>query len=85
MDVDDGYPPKELETHHRLNAQILEMATALAISESADLHVVSPWESVNEMVGGLFILSNIPRERLADSIARERRQQQRLLDEFIRT
>jgi len=84
LDVDDGYPPKELETRHRLNVQILEMAASLAISESAELHVVHAWESVNEMVSGLVFSSDISRERLADNIAQERRQQQRLLDEFMR-
>ena len=84
VDVDDGYPPKELETRHRLNVQILEMAASLAISESADLHVVHAWESLSEMVSGFVFSSDIPREKLADNIAQEQSQQQRLLDEFIR-
>lgn len=85
VDVDDGYPSKELETRHRLNVRILEMASSLAISESAELHVVHAWESVSEMVSGLAFSSDIPRERLADNIVRERHQQQRLLDEFIQS
>ena len=48
VDVDDGYLPKELETRHRLNVQILETAASLAISESAELHVVHAWEAVGE-------------------------------------
>jgi len=84
VDVDDGYLPRELETRHHLNVQILEMAASLAISESAELHVVHAWESVNEMASGLTFSADTPRERLADNIEHERRHQGRLLDEFIR-
>jgi nucleotide-binding universal stress UspA family protein len=85
VDVDDFYPPPELATRHALNVQIMEMAISLAIAESADLHIVHAWESVNEMAGGLaFSSDNMPREKLADNIEQERRQQQWLLDEFIR-
>lgn len=84
VDVYDGYPSKELETRHRLNVQILEMATSLAISESADLHVVHAWESFSEMASGLVFSSDLSSEKIAANIEQERRQQQRLLDEFIR-
>lgn len=84
VDVDIGYPPRELETRHLLNVQILENAASLAISESADLHVVHAWESSYEIASGFVLSSEIPRERLADSIEYERRLQQRLLDDFMR-
>lgn len=84
VDVAHGYPPKELELRHRLNVQILEMAASLAISESADLHVAHAWESLNELASGLVFSSDISQERLADNVAQERRQQQQLLDQFIR-
>ncbi len=83
VDVDDSYPPKELEIRQRLNVQIMETATSLAISESAILHVVHAWESVNEMVGGMVFSSDIPREKLIENIEQEQRQQQRLLDDFM--
>lgn len=85
VDVNEGYPQKELETRHRLNVRILEMAASLAISESADLHVVHAWESINEMIGGLVFSSDLSKEKLADNVAQERRQQAWLLDEFMRT
>lgn len=84
MDVDDSYSKKELETNHRLNVQILEMATSLAISESAELHIVYAWESFNEMASSLAISSDISDERRAENIEQERRQHQWLLSEFMR-
>lgn len=53
VDVDDTYSARELATRQRLNAWILETAASLAISESAELHVVHAWESMTEIVGSL--------------------------------
>ena len=83
LDVDDGYPEQELETRRRLNIQILEMATSLAISESAELHLVHAWESLSELANGLAFSSDIPAEQLRENIAQERRQQHALVENFI--
>lgn len=48
VDVDDYYPPEELNTRHRLNLQILEMAGSLTLSEFARLRVVHVWEAIAE-------------------------------------
>ena len=48
VDVDDMYPPEELETRRALNREILELATALALSEFAELHVGSVWDAIGE-------------------------------------
>lgn len=84
VDVDDGYMPKELDTCHHMNVQILEMASSLAISESAELHVVHAWESMSEMISGLVFSSDMSSERLVANIEQERRQRQQLLDELLR-
>lgn len=56
VDVDDYYPPEELNTRHQLNLQILEMASSLALSEFAKLHVVHVWEAVGEnSIRGAFM------------------------------
>jgi len=54
VDVDDSYPSEELNTRYLLNQQILEMASSLALSESAELHIVHAWEAIGEsyMRGG---------------------------------
>ena len=48
VDVGDEYPPQELDSRHALNRQIVEMATSLAISEFAELHVVHAWHVRSE-------------------------------------
>ncbi|MES9944701.1 MAG: universal stress protein [Candidatus Thiodiazotropha sp.] len=84
VDVDDPYAPMELDTHHRMNLQILEMASSLAISESAELHVVHAWESTIESINAFMVSSDISSERLAADIEQERRQHQQLLDQLLR-
>lgn len=54
VDVDDFYPQEELDTRHRLNLQILEMAGSLALSEFAKLHVVHVWEAIAEIRCGVL-------------------------------
>jgi len=84
VDVNDGYTPKELDTRHRMNVQILEMASSLAISESAELHIVHAWESMREMINAFVFSSDMSSERLAADIEQERRKHQQLLDESLR-
>ena len=54
VDAGDDYPPAELATRHVLNLQILEMASSLALSEFAELHVAHAWVAIGErlMRGG---------------------------------
>jgi len=40
VDVSDYYPSEELNTRHRLNLQVLEIASSLALSEFAELHIL---------------------------------------------
>ena len=48
VDVDDVYPPEELNTRHLLNLRILEIASSLALSEFAELHIVHAWKAIGE-------------------------------------
>jgi nucleotide-binding universal stress UspA family protein len=48
VDVGDNYPADEVEGRRALNRQIMEIATSLALSEFAELHVVHAWEAVGE-------------------------------------
>ena len=48
VDVDDSYPADEVEGRRALNRQVMEMATSLALSEFAELHVVHAWEAIGE-------------------------------------
>ena len=56
VDVNDGYPQEELETRHELNCKVLEIASSLALSEFAELHIVQAWEAFAESaMRGTFI------------------------------
>jgi len=83
VDVDDGYPPKELETRHRLNFQILEMAASLAISESAELHVVHAWEAVGESALRHGAFMSQPEDKVNAYVERVRRHHAQLLDTLM--
>jgi hypothetical protein len=48
VDVEDGQPAGEGEVRRALDRQILEMATSLALSESAELHGAHAREAVGE-------------------------------------
>ena len=48
VDIDDVYPPEELNTRHLLNLQVLEIASSLALSEFAELHIVHAWKAIGE-------------------------------------
>lgn len=85
VDVYDGYPEKELEARRRLNVQVLEMAVSVAISESAELHVVHAWESLSDMARGLVFSSDLSNEKIALNMEQERRHQRQLLDQFMQS
>lgn len=48
VDVDDIYTPDRLRTNHALNIQILQMASSLALSDFAELHIVYAWGAIGE-------------------------------------
>ncbi len=50
VDVGD-HPPESLESRDAMNRQIIELASSLALSEFAELHVVHAWEAIG---GGLI-------------------------------
>ncbi|MFB1488810.1 MULTISPECIES: universal stress protein [unclassified Thiocapsa] len=49
VDVGDSNRPGE-ETRHAMNCRIIEVASALARSERAELHVVYAWDAVGEAI-----------------------------------
>lgn len=79
VDANDFYPPEELNTRHRLNLQILEMASSLALDECAELHVVHTWEAIDEgVMRHAFV--DLPEEKIAAHIEDERQQHKRNLN-----
>ena len=85
--VDVGYQSEELNTKHLLNLQLIEMASALASSEFAELHIVNAWEAIAE--GVLRSASiGIQADDISIYTAEVRQQHQQnlhiLMDEIIR-
>ena len=73
VDVDDDYPPQELDARHQLNCQILEMASSLALSEFAELHIVHVWEAIGESAMRRFFV-DVPEEKISVYIDEVRQQ-----------
>jgi len=48
VDVSEDYPLEELNVKHLVNLQVLEMASSLALSEFAELHIVYAWHAIGE-------------------------------------
>ncbi|MDD3448536.1 MAG: universal stress protein [Gammaproteobacteria bacterium] len=82
VDVDDAYPPEELETRGALNRQAVEMACSLALSEFAELHIVHAWEAIGEgMMRGPFI--SAPEKKITAYINQVKRQRAASLDAIL--
>jgi len=50
VDVDDSFSAEELSVRHPLNLQVLEMASSLALSEFAELHIIHTWMATGESI-----------------------------------
>ena len=48
VDVDDNHTPNVLETRQALNESVMTLAGSLAVSEFAELSIVSAWEATAE-------------------------------------
>ena len=83
VDVDDAYPPAEMESRRALNRQILEMASSLALSEFAELHILSVWHAIGESaMRGAFMYT--PEEKIIAYVEQVRRQHEFSLDRLVR-
>ncbi|SDJ16564.1 Nucleotide-binding universal stress protein, UspA family [Ferrimonas sediminum] len=84
VDVDDGHPLHEMASREALNRQLLEMASSLALAESAELHIIHVWEAPAEsaMRNGAFMRA---RETEVDAYVRQvRRQRSANLESLMR-
>lgn len=82
VDVADSYPADELKTRQALNWQILEMASSLALSEFAGLHIVHAWEAIGESaMRGAFL--HTPEDKINAYVDQVKRQHATNLDALI--
>ena len=82
VDVNDAYPPAKLTSQRALNQQILEMAVSLALSDSAELHIMHAWESVGESaMRGVFM--STPEEEIIAYVEQVRQRHAAALDALV--
>jgi len=82
VDVDVTYSQAKQESQHVLNRQILEMASSLALSDFAELHIVHAWEASGESaMRGPFIKT--PEEKIIAYIEQVKRQHEVSMEALI--
>ena len=84
VDVDDSYPTKELKTHQALNEMVIELASSLAVSEFAELHVVHAWEAIGEDIMRHGIFMQKPENEVNAYVDQVHRHHAQLLDTLIK-
>lgn len=83
VDVDDTYPSREMKARRALNDQIIEMASSLALAESADLHIAHAWDVIGESAMRHGFMKT-PKNEVNAYVEQARRQQASNLDELMR-
>jgi universal stress protein E len=84
LDVDDIYPPHELATRNALNVRIMELSISLALSESAELHVVHAWEAIGENSLRHSVFLRMAEIEVDAYVGRIRERHAELLNAFLR-
>ena len=84
VDVDDSYPTKVLKTHPALNEMVIELASSLAVSEFAELHVVHAWEAIGEDIMRHGIFMQKPENEVNAYVDQVHRHHAQLLDTLIK-
>lgn len=83
VDVDDTAPEAELEIQRQLSREIVEVASALALADFAELHIVNVWEAVGESaMRGPFM--DAPAEKINAYVERVRQRHRTGLDGLLR-
>ncbi len=82
VDVDDAAPEAELERQRQLNSQIIDIASALALANFAELHIANVWEAIGESaMHGPFM--DTPAEKINAYVERVRWQHKTSLDGLL--
>ena len=83
VDVDDNYPPAELKTRQALNGTVMELASSLAVSEFAELHVVHTWAAFGESSLRNSAFISEPEDEVNAYVEEVRRRHAQLLDALM--
>lgn len=83
VDVDEEHTPAELKSRRALNQQILEMASSLALSDFAELHIVHAWEAIGvSAMRGAFM--STPEEQISAYVEQVRRHHEANMEGLMR-
>jgi nucleotide-binding universal stress UspA family protein len=83
VDVDDSYPPEELKTRQALNGTVMELASSLAVSEFAQLHLVHAWEAIGESAMRHSAFMSQPEDKVNAYVDQLYQHHSRLLDALV--
>ncbi|MEW8691410.1 MAG: universal stress protein [Candidatus Thiodiazotropha endolucinida] len=83
VDIDDTYPTLEQDSRHTLNRQIIEMASSLALSDFAELHITHVWDALGESTIRNSAFMRWPDEEVAAYIEQVRQYHTTNLDRLI--
>lgn len=84
VDVDDTFPSKELKARQALNEMVIELASSLAVTEFAELHVVHAWEAIGESKLRHSAFMQRPENEVIAYVDQVRRHHTQLLDTLIK-
>ncbi len=82
VDVEDGSSLEDTIKKNLFNIQILEMASSLAITEFAELHIVNAWETIGEGILRSAAIE-IQKEVIISYIEEVKQQHQNKLNELL--
>jgi len=83
VDVDDTYPSQEMESRRVLNRQIIEIASSLALTESAGLHIAHAWHAIGESAMRYGSFMKTPEKKVNAYVEQVRWQRASNLDELM--
>lgn len=83
VDVDDSYPEDQVKTRQQLNKQILELAGTMALTEFAELHIVSVWNASGESFMHTAMTS-ISEEQISEYVNKTRQHYEKNFESLVR-
>ena len=83
VDIDSAYPAEELKSRHALNRQLLEMASSLALTDFAELHIGHAWHAIGETVMRSAFLRT-PEEQIISYVEQVKQQHSTSLNALMR-
>jgi nucleotide-binding universal stress UspA family protein len=84
VDIGELDLPAEVEAQRAANRQILEMASSLALSDFAELHIVHAWEAMGESLMRHGVLVSEPEEQVRAYVQQVRQRHEAGLNRLIR-